>query len=155
MKEKKNILKIFILLILCISICIPAMASDDVESDFVEKSETKIARIMPAKATGYKDININKGAYSATIRVSVKATVDANNGKIISIDRIDVYDYDGFNLDSWTTITQKGTKNSKNTGYVDVYVYGHAKFSWTEPTTQIKATHTETIDKTVSIKCKV
>ena len=54
MKEKKNILKIFILLILCISICIPAMASDDVESDFVEISETKIARIMPAKATGYK-----------------------------------------------------------------------------------------------------
>lgn len=108
-----------------------------------------VARIMPYSKTYVGTIRVHTDDYigSADLRIEVDATVNAQNGLIISIDGSRCLVSGSMNLDSWDL---DGLTVTRDSSRVYAHVRGTAKFSWVVPIAGIRSYAEKYVDQTVS-----
>lgn len=108
-----------------------------------------IARVMPYDKTyvGSFTVQTDDGMANATIRVEVDATVNAQNGLIISINGSRCLISSSINLDSWDLDSLSVSRDSSN---VYARVRGTAKFSWVLPVVGTRVYGEKYVDRTLT-----
>ena len=121
------------------------------EADAIE--ETNIDPIaMVISRTRNGSFYLSQFPSSATIRVAITVSMDADRGTIISVDKIDSYQ-SGFATDfeNWIPVQHTPYTNSPSNGWVTVDVVGRVVWVITEPTSGTKFTDTVDVNQTVQV----
>ena len=113
-------------------------------------------RSMPVRR--YLSTTFSVGSNSpigrATIKVKVDVHVNVQNGNVMHINDISIYQTGyALNLESWTLNSYSYRLNKPNNGWVAITIYGAAIFSVTNPSSGVKVSYTDAGPFIVTIDC--
>lgn len=134
-----------------LNLVLESIENQPVLVDATTMGEGEVARVMPYSEvySGVVGVTAVPGLAYASISCVVEATVNAQNGLLMTIDNAYSYCSVGFCVASWeqsslntSTIYKSGKQ------YIQAHLKGFASFSYAEPTTGLSVYRTIPVDHT-------
>ena len=143
----KKFVSLFLILCLCMGSSISAFAA--------ESDSSVSPRSMPVTRTLYEDFEVNEYFLGkADMRVEVNVTVNVQNGDVMSINSVKVYQYGTYyNFLDWQTVSVERYMNNPNRGWIKLIIRGNITFEYTNPITGSTYGQTEPVLRTIYIDC--